>query len=71
VFWTSNAGDLTSDVLNEQRQRALTFKTDRMGYYEYSAEPGSAVDDIEGWKHANPALNYTINIQNIKDAAAP
>jgi phage terminase large subunit-like protein len=56
VFWTSNAGDLTSDVLNEQRQRALTFKSDRMGYYEYSAEPGSAVDDIEGWKHANPAL---------------
>ncbi len=40
-----------------------------MGYYEYSAAPGSSVDDIEGWKHANPALGYTINIQNIKDAA--
>jgi translation initiation factor IF-1 len=31
VFWTSNAGDLTSNVLNEQRRRALTFASDRMG----------------------------------------
>jgi phage terminase large subunit-like protein len=70
VFWTSNAGDLTSNVLNEQRRRALTFASDRMGYYEYSAPAGSAVDDVEAWKMANPALGYTINIQNIKDAAA-
>ena len=69
VFWTSNAGDLTSNVLNEQRRRALTFASDRMGYYEYSAAPGTAVDDIEGWKQANPALGYTINVQNIRDAA--
>ena len=69
VFWTSNAGDLTSNVLNEQRRRALTFASDRMGYYEYSAAPGTSVDDIEGWKQANPALGYTINVQNIKDAA--
>ena len=69
VFWTSNAGDLTSDVLNEQRRRALTFASDRMGYYEYSAPAGTSVDDIEGWKMANPAMGYTINEQNIKDAA--
>lgn len=69
VFWTSNAGDLTSDVLNEQRRRALTFESDRMGYYEYSAPAGSSVDDIEAWKMANPAMGYTINEQNIKDAA--
>jgi phage terminase large subunit-like protein len=69
VFWTSNAGDLTSDVLNEQRRRALTFASDRMGYYEYSAPAGSSVDDMEAWKMANPAMGYTINEQNIKDAA--
>ena len=69
VFWTSNAGDLTSNVLNEQRRRALTFASDRMGYYEYSAPAGSSVDDIEAWKMANPAMGYTINEQNIKDAA--
>jgi phage terminase large subunit-like protein len=40
-----------------------------MGYYEYSAPAGSAVDDIEAWKMANPAMGYTINEQNIKDAA--
>jgi phage terminase large subunit-like protein len=69
VFWTSNAGDLTSTVLNEQRRRALTFASNRMGYYEYSAPAGSSVDDIEGWKHANPAMGYTISDQNIRDAA--
>jgi hypothetical protein len=47
---------LTSNVLNEQRRRALTFASDRMGYYEYSAPAGSSVDDVEAWKMANPAL---------------
>ncbi len=56
-------------MLNEQRRRALTFASDRMGYYEYSAPAGSSVDDIEAWKMANPAMGYTINEQNIKDAA--
>jgi phage terminase large subunit-like protein len=69
IFWTSNAGDLTSTVLNEQRRRALTFASDRMGYYEYSAPAGSSVDDIEAWKHANPAMGHTISDQNIRDAA--
>jgi phage terminase large subunit-like protein len=69
IFWTSNAGDLTSDVLNEQRRRALTFASDRMGYYEYSAPAGTPVDDIEGWRQANPALGYTIDIQSIRDAS--
>jgi phage terminase large subunit-like protein len=62
VFWTSNAGDLTSNVLNEQRRRALTFTSDRMGYYEYSAPAGSAVDDVEAWKMANPALGHTLSM---------
>jgi phage terminase large subunit-like protein len=40
-----------------------------MGYYEYSAPAGSAVDDMQAWRMANPALGYTINEENIKDAA--
>ena len=71
VFWTSNAGDLTSNVLNEQRRRALTFASDRMGYYEYSAPAGSSVDDVEAWKMANPALghNPSFSYENIADAS--
>ena len=34
---TSNAGDDSSTVLNELRQRALTFSSERLGWYEWSA----------------------------------
>lgn len=69
VFWTSNAGDLNSNVLNEQRRRALTFESPRMGYYEYSAPAGSDVNDELAWAMANPAMGHTITKENIKDAS--
>jgi len=69
VFWTSNAGDLNSTVLNEQRRRALTFASPRMGYYEYSAPGGSDVNDEKAWAMANPAMGHTITKENIRDAS--
>lgn len=65
VFWTSNAGDLNSLVLNEQRRRALLFDNPKMGFYEYSAAPGSAINDIKAWQAANPALGHTITQEAI------
>jgi phage terminase large subunit-like protein len=69
VWITSNAGDSTSTVLNNLRQRALTTDSPRMGWYEWSAAPGSKVDDIKAWQAANPALGHLINTDNITDAA--
>lgn len=68
TYVTSNAGDDSSVVLNELRQRALTFSSDRLGWYEWSAATND-IWDIENWKHANPALGHTIQIENLEDSA--
>jgi phage terminase large subunit-like protein len=65
---TSNAGDDSSTVLNELRQRALTFTSPRLGWFEWSAATDD-IGDIENWKMANPALGHTIQYQNLEDSA--
>jgi hypothetical protein len=47
----------------------LTFDSPRFGYYEYSALPGSDVNDEKAWAQANPAMGYTITKENIRDAS--
>lgn len=65
---TSNAGDDSSTVLNELRQRALTFTSDRLGWYEWSAGSNN-IWDLENWKMANPALGHTISIEALEESA--
>lgn len=67
---TSNAGDGSSTVLNELRQRALLMESPRLGWYEWSAPPGADVQDVEAWKAANPAMGHTISYESLQDAAA-
>lgn len=58
IIYLSNAGDNESVVLNELRRRR---ETDRhLAYLEWSAAPGRALDDRDGWAEANPALGVTI-----------
>jgi len=68
TYFTSNAGDITSTVLNDLRARALLFKSDRLGWYEWSAPAGSDINDVKAWQMANPALGYTVDIESIQDA---
>lgn len=68
TYFTSNAGDITSTALNDLRARALQFKSDRLGWYEWSAPEGSDINDREAWKMANPALGYTTDMEKIEDA---
>jgi phage terminase large subunit-like protein len=56
-------------VLNDLRARALTKDSNRIGWYEWSATPGSQINDRYAWQQANPALGYLINEQVIEDAA--
>lgn len=67
---TSNAGDATSTVLNELRARALAGLSDRVGWYEWSADPLSEIDDRKAWAQANPALGHLITEETLADAAA-
>lgn len=68
TWLTSNAGDDSSTVLNEIRQRALLFKSDKLGWFEWSAA-NNEIWDLENWKQANPALGHLINIDNLRESA--
>ena len=60
----SNAGDQHSVILNRMRERGLAAAAgadDPIGWFEWSAEPGCAIDDVKGWQQANPSLGHTIH----------
>ncbi|NCX55775.1 MAG: hypothetical protein EBW87_01040 [Burkholderiaceae bacterium] len=70
IWVTSNAGDAGSTVLNDLRARALTFSSDRLGWYEWSAPPNADIYDIKAWQAANPALGHTVSLESLQDSAA-
>ena len=67
----SNAGDQHSIVLNRLRERGLAAASgadDRIGWFEWSAEPGCDIRDKSAWAQANPSMGYTISIENLEAA---
>jgi phage terminase large subunit-like protein len=67
----SNAGDQHSIVLNRLRERGLAAAAgadDRIGWFEWSAEPGCDIRDKNAWAQANPSLGHTISIENLEAA---
>jgi phage terminase large subunit-like protein len=67
---TSNAGDAFSTVLNDLRERALSFPPQTFGFYEYSAEQFAKITDRKAWAQANPAMGYTITEEAIEESIA-
>ena len=69
-YYLSNAGDHSSVVLNALRQRSLDKienNTDEpLMFMEWSAKPNRKLNDVDGWKEANPALGRTITLESIK-----
>lgn len=60
---TSNAGDARSVVLRTLRNSALRDIQNEnadttIGFFEWSADPDRAIDDVEGWAQANPDLGH-------------
>jgi len=67
----SNAGDQHSVILNRLRERGLAAAAgadDRIGWFEWSAEPGCKIDDRDAWAQANPSLGHTISLDNLEAA---
>lgn len=67
----SNAGHQHSVVLNRLRDRGLAAiggADDRIGWFEWSGEPGCSLDDKNAWAQANPSLGWTISIENLEAA---
>ena len=66
----SNAGDAYSIVLNDLRERALSYPSPTLGWYEYSAPPHCKVDDRNAWALANPSLGKLIDEETLEEAVA-
>ena len=67
----SNAGDQHSIILNRLLERghaAAAGAEDRIGWFEWSAEPGCDIHDESAWAQANPSLGHTISIDNLRSA---
>lgn len=67
---TSNAGDAFSTVLNDLRERALSYPPKTFGFYEYSAPQYCKINDKAAWALANPAMGYTITVEAIEESIA-
>jgi len=67
---TSNAGDSFSTVLNDLRERAMSFPPKTFGFYEYSAPQFAKITDRDAWALANPALGYTVTEEALEEAVA-
>ena len=70
AFFTSNAGDAFSTVLNDLRERAIDYPPKTFGFYEYSAPQYCKITDRDAWALANPSLGYTITEEAIEEAIA-
>ena len=69
VWFASNAGDSTSVVLNDLREKALAqAKPGTMYYAEWSADPSYDVADPHGWYQANPALGHTVDLDTLEES---
>jgi phage terminase large subunit-like protein len=66
----SNAGDAFSTVLNDLRERAISYPPKSFGFYEYSAPQYCKIEDRNAWAMANPSLGYTITEDAIEEAIA-
>ena len=67
-FYTSNAGDAFSSVLNNLREKCLSYPPQSLGFYEYSAPQYCKIDDRKAWALANPALGYTVSEEALEEA---
>jgi hypothetical protein len=72
IWALSNAGDDASVVLNKLEGSAKTGddadSTGSIGLFRWAAPADCALDDVEGWRHANPALGITITVEAILSA---
>ena len=53
------------EVLTRLRAQALSGRSERLTWLEWSAEPGCDLDDRQQWAQANPALGGRISIEAV------
>ena len=68
--WPDGKDGLDDLDKREGAPEEATDADDSLGIFEWSAAPGRAVWDREGWCEANPSLGYTIDQRSIAAAAS-
>jgi len=68
TLMTSNAGDGFSTVLNDLKERSLSYPPETLGYYEWSAPQHCKITDRKAWAMANPALGYFVTEETLEEA---
>ena len=68
TLMTSNAGDGFSTVLNDLKERCLSYPPDSLGYYEWSAPQHCKINDRKAWALANPALGHLITEETLEES---
>lgn len=67
VWFTSSAGMPESDLLASLREQGMSGSSDRLAYFEWSAEDGADPLDRDAWYQANPALGIRISEEYVQD----
>jgi phage terminase large subunit-like protein len=70
TLMTSNAGDGFSTVLNDLRERSLSYPPKTLGYYEWSAPQHCKINDRKAWVMANPALGHLITEETLEESVS-
>lgn len=70
IWAFSNAGTDQSLVLNQLRASALAGTDPGTGIFEWSAPPGSDLDDVTAWQAALPAMGRLVPEAAIRSALA-
>jgi phage terminase large subunit-like protein len=69
-FYTSNAGTVESEVLNNMRERSMSKPPRSLGFYEYSAPENCDIWDRKAWAMANPSLGILISEEAVEETIA-
>ncbi len=67
IVYLSNAGTVLSAPLLGIRSRALSTDPGRLAYLEWSADPLGKIDDVQGWRQANPSLGHLISLEDLTE----
>lgn len=67
VWYTSSAGNSTSNPLRRIRNTAIEQKADTLAYCEWSAPEDADIFDENAWRQANPALGMRISYNAIRE----
>jgi len=70
IWCMSNEGDDESVVLNQLTDAAGSGRDESIGLFDWSGEPGCALDDVTAWRQANPGLGYIISEAAIRSSLA-